>query len=1022
MRFLFASAVLLLTITVSSQPTLEFGFESGDLDGWEVVEGGFGMLVCDRAEYHHSGGAYNKEGTYFLSTLESPKSAPDDRYVGMVFGPVFVLGAPDITLLVGGGKHAGTYVALCTLDGKEQRQARGNNAQQMARHLWQIPELVGQRVYLKVVDHHKGGWGHVTLDAVKTAGTLDPEATGQVRARLAEEAAHQALRESLAGIGLDGLLAGIHARRRQFPELESTWERLAAEATAFGERLDTLKRSDAATAELARHAAALRGEAAGLERRFLLAHPALRGLRVLYVRRHQYAPDHHNTATIFQTGEINTGKFRGPSALRVLDVDAGEARSLLDSPGVIRDPDVHFSGERLLFSLRRSRDEDYSIHEIGADGTGLRQLTGAPGVADIDPLYLPDGDIAFSSTREPKYCMCNRHIMGNLFRMEADGANIHQIGKSTLFEGHGSLLPDGRILYDRWEYVDRNFGDAQGLWTVNPDGTNHAVCWGNNTASPGAVLDARALPDGQRIVGTLSSCHDRPWGAIGIIDRRLGVDGAGPIVRTWPASARQLAGKGNYDAFLRVRPRYEDPYPLADDLFLCARTLAADNGEETGIFVLDGFGNEALLWRDAPGCFDPMPLAPRPRPPVIPARRGYDGSMGQFYVHDVYRGTHLADVERGSVKFLRVVESPEKRFWTHPSWGGQGVHCPAVNWHSFEVKRVLGTVPVEEDGSAHFEVPADTFVFFQLLDAEGMMVQSMRSGTMVQAGETTGCVGCHEQRLEAPAPAVRQKAKAVARPPSRLEGWYGPPRKFGFRAEVQPVLDRHCVRCHDFGKPAGAKLLLAGDREITFNAAYVDLWRSKTVRCIGGGPAAIQQARSWGSHASPLVQTLRKGHQGVQLSPEEFARIVTWIDLNGPYYPTYASAYPANLTGRCPLDKAQLKRLGELTKTDFAALAAHHRKGRAKVSFDRPELSPCLACLADPGSPEHQEALAILQAGARALAERPRGDMPGFVPCPADQGREEKYAAREGEEARCRAAIRNGGKAYDPRPQPGDGR
>ncbi|MBT7299104.1 MAG: hypothetical protein HN849_06320, partial [Victivallales bacterium] len=447
------------------------------------------------------------------------------------------------------------------------------------------------------------------------------------------------------------------------------------------------------------------------------------------------------------------------------------------------------------------------------------------------------------------------------------------------------------------------------------------------------------------------------------------------------------------------------------------RTLDAGGGEETGIFVVDTFGNEALLRREAPGCYDPMPLAPRSRPPVIPARRGYERPTGRFYVNNVYQGSHLNGVKRGEVKFLRVVASPEKRFWTHPSWGGQGVHCPAVNWHSFEVKRVLGTVPVEADGSAHFEVPADTYVYFQLLDENGMMVQSMRSGTLVQAGETTGCVGCHEKRLEAPPPVAKVAPEAVTRPPSTLAGWYGAPRNFNYLAEVQPVFDRHCMRCHDFGKPAGKKLLLAGDRELTFNASYVDLWRTKAVRCIGGGPAQVQQARSWGSHASPLVQAIRKGHKGVKLSPEEFARVVTWIDINGPYYPTYASAYPANLAGRSPLDGTQVKRLTELTKVPFAGLASYSRKQRAKVSFDRPELSPCLAGLPDKTAPAYLEALGILQAGAKVLAGRPRGDMPGFLACPVDQGRERKYAARQQEETRFRAAIVNGKKAYDPHPK-----
>ena len=153
--------------------------------------------------------------------------------------------------------------------------------------------------------------------------------------------------------------------------------------------------------------------------------------------------------------------------------------------------------------MRRIRADDYHIYEISADGSGLVQLTFGSGITDIDPIFLPSGEIAFTSTREPKYCMCNRHIMGNLFKMEADGANIQQISHNTLHDGHPALMPDGRLLYDRWEYVDRNFGNAQGVWTVNPDGTHPLVWYGNSTDSPGAVLDARPIPGTGQIIATL---------------------------------------------------------------------------------------------------------------------------------------------------------------------------------------------------------------------------------------------------------------------------------------------------------------------------------------------------------------------------------------------------------------------------------------------------------------------------------------------------------------------------------------
>jgi hypothetical protein len=299
-----------------------------------------------------------------------------------------------------------------------------------------------------------------------------------------------------------------------------------------------------------------------LRREALVANPLVGGQPIVYVVRAQYVPDHHNTETMFQTGEINTASFRGPGALKVIDLarkegDPRRVATLLDVPeGIVRDPDVSFDGKNILFSLRRNRNDDYHLYQINADGSRLRQLTKGEGVSDFDPIYLPDGRILFSSTREPKYCMCNRHIMGNLFTIDADGAHLQQIGHSTLHEGHASLLSDGRVIYDRWEYVDRNFGDAQGQWTTNPDGTNHAVYYGNNTGSPGAKLEARAIPGTELVIANFSSCHDRPWGALAILDRRKGVDGREAVVRTWPADAIKLVDKtGGYDAFGGVRPK-----------------------------------------------------------------------------------------------------------------------------------------------------------------------------------------------------------------------------------------------------------------------------------------------------------------------------------------------------------------------------------------------------------------------------------------------------------------------------------
>jgi hypothetical protein len=762
---------------------------------------------------------------------------------------------------------------------------------------------------------------------------------------------------------------------------------------------------------------------AALQREALVANPLVSGQPILFVSRPQYLPDHHNTETMFQTGECNTGSYRGGGALKVLDLAAGGAvRTLVDPgrDGMVRDPDVYFDGHKVIFSMRRDIRDNYHLYEVNADpsaqpgagGSGLRQLTSAPGVFDIDPIYLPDESVVFSSSRDPKYCFCNKHIMGNLFRMEADGANIHQIGGNTLFEGHPNLMPDGRILYDRWEYVDRNFGDAQGLWTVNPDGTQHAVYYGNNTESPGAKLDGRILPNGLCLC-TFTACHDRPWGALALLDRSKGVDGREPVLRTWPRLAADLVGPGEFDRIGGVRPRYEDAYPLNDKYFLAARCTGGN--EQTAIVLLDIFGNEIELYAELPGCYDPMPLGQRPPPPVIPVRRVYTNAPGRIYVQDVYVGTHMEGVKRGDVKSLRVVESGEKRSWNAEPWTGQygyapGTQWPPVNWGDLGNKRVLGTVPVDADGSAYFECPPHAFVFFQLLDAKGRMIQTMRSGALVQPGELQGCIGCHENRVrQTPVNANPIALQHAAVP---LRGWHGRKEFFSYARDVQPVWDRNCIRCHDYGKPAGAKLLLCGDRAMTFSASYKDLFLKHVINCLGTGRAPILQPYAWGSNRSKLVETLDKGHHDVRLTPEEMDTIVTWIDLNGPYYPTYDCAYPENLAGRCPLDNTQVGRLGTLVGLNFKALVNYGSSRGAMVSFDRPEISPCLAAL-DKASPGYAEALAIIRAGQAQLKAKPEADREGFVPAEQSARRREFLATRQRREAAILDAMATGRKVYD---------
>lgn len=748
------------------------------------------------------------------------------------------------------------------------------------------------------------------------------------------------------------------------------------------------------------------------------AQEVLKGRKILFVEREQYTSDHHNTATLFEYGEINQNSFTPGAALRVFDADSRTATTLIETTeGVVRDPELSFDGEKIIFSMRKNLEGGYHIYEIGVDGENLRQLTSADGISDIDPIYLPDGGIIFSSTREPKYCMCNRHIMANLYRMDGDGANISQIGVSTLFEGHASLLNDGRVIYDRWEYVDRNFGDAQGLWVVNPDGTKHAIYYGNNTASPGGVLDARAIPGSDNIVAIFGSCHDRPWGAMAIIDRKKGVDGAEPVVKIWPESSMQWVGNGNLDSFKALETFYEDPYPLGDGYFLVSRSIWAKRGgwqimdQKMGIYLVGEDGTEELIIEGDLSLFDPMPIEARFRPNALPNMRNYTDDRGTFYVQDVYEGTHMEGVERGSAKYLRIVESPAKRSWTARGWFGEGEQAPGVNWHSFEVKKILGVVPLEEDGSVSFEAPSGKHIFFQLLDKDMKMIQTMRSGVSLMPGEVNGCIGCHEDRLSVPIP--KGTPMAMKRPAHKMESWVeSDPATYSFMERVQPILDRNCTGCHDFDSEKPDKLVLASDMNPFFNAAYVNMYVKKIVSLIGGGPATLQPAYSWGSHKSLLTKIIDSDHYGVELTKEEREELYKWMDLNGPYYPVYESAFENNWGGRSPLNDTELAELAELTGLNWGVLNRWSRELGAQISFQRPELSPCLSLIAEEKGKER--AIEIIKIGGERLKETPRGDIESeLVMCERNYLQLQNYISRLETEDQNSCRIDDTTKKYD---------
>lgn len=773
---------------------------------------------------------------------------------------------------------------------------------------------------------------------------------------------------------------------------------------------------------------------------------------IVCVLRAQYPVDHHNTANIFQRGEINQNSWhklaKGGSRLFKIDFDAEGNPSqtiLLELPkGIIRDVEASYDASHILFSMRKSFEDSYHIYEMDLKSRKIKQLTRLAEVSDIDPIYLPDGDIAFASTRAAKYCGCNRHIMCNLYKMSPDGANITQIGNSIEFEGTPSITRDGKILYTRWEYVDRNFSGAQGLWTCNPDGTRHALYWGQETKNP--ALNGIQIPNSNKVAAILSSCHDIAWGALAIIDKNIGVEGEKSVVKIFPESARKLIDKPGdkyADSMKAVKIKYEDPEPISEKFILSSRQ-ASEKSQTMNLYLTDiESGTDVLVGKstEGMGLFDAKLLARRTPPMTAAPQRSYDTSEKALaYVSDVYEGTHLKGVKRGDIKYLRIVENPPKLYWSGGYWENEGSQAPAMNYDDYDDKIILGTVPVESDGSAYFEVPAEKFIYLQALDANGDMLQTMRSGMSILPGEIASCAGCHESRA-APPPASLRHLLALKRKPSKIKptpaGATG--SEFSYIKNIQPILDKHCVKCHDFGGKGSEKIVLCGDRGLVFNQSYLQLHSKKAISAIGAGPDAVVEANTWGAKHSKIVRMIRNGHSGVKMPESEFAVLRAWIDLNAPYYSTEDSAYPQNPSGRSPLAFAEIQRIFELAapeaekigyskkeileqKAPFGVWKNNVIKNRIAarlyrfeiVSFDRPEMSPILKAIPK-GTPAYGEALEIIRQGARRLDSKPRADMESFASSEDAKTKNKRAAALRRLEESARKAIENGEKFFDPK-------
>jgi len=588
-----------------------------------------------------------------------------------------------------------------------------------------------------------------------------------------------------------------------------------------------------------------------------------------------------------------------------LNLRSGKVTLLLDDPGgAIRDPRVHYDAERILFSYRKSGSHHYHLYEIDIDGTGLRQITGGLW-DDVEPAYLPDGGIVFCSTRCRRWIGCWLAETATLHRCDGDGENLRMLSSGSFTENTPAVLPDGRVLYTRWEYVNRDPVSFHHLWTMNPDGSGQTVYFGN--MQPGGVfIDAKPIPGTDRVALINSPGHGRNehTGFVATV-----TDRQGPNVR----SAMVNVSKSN---------NFRDPHPLSEDALLAAQ------GRQ--ILLMDSHGESQVLFTGTGAdLHEPCPIVRRPRERSIPSQTDLAQETGTLIVGDVYLGRNMEGIERGQIKKLLVMEDLPK-----PANFHGGGSQPIGHGVTSTLKRILGTVPVEADGSAHFEVPAMRSIYFALLDGQDRSVKQMRSFVTLQPGETMTCVGCHEMRHTASATTSRPTLQATARAASRIEPINDVPGVIDFPRDVQPVLDRHCVRCHNHEAPDRG-VVLSGDRGPVFSRSYYELLLHWQVKDTGGDPRdgsgrepGNNRPYSTYSSASPMMKKIDGSHWDLRLDPREKQIVRLWIDTGGQYAGTYA-AYGTGQVGGCWGSNQPVREMADgWPSTPAAQEAVERRCGR----------------------------------------------------------------------------------------------
>ena len=686
--------------------------------------------------------------------------------------------------------------------------------------------------------------------------------------------------------------------------------------------------------------------------------------QILFLKRHTYNSNH------YYTEYINSSAPSG-GQLCLLSLEDGSVRDLAPelSKGIFGRFDLSFDARRIVFDWKRSPDEGYRLYEIGIDGTGLRQLTFPVenearliaryhrgyhhGTDDMHPCYLPDGGIVFISTRCQSGVLCDGSdslTTTNLYRIDADGGNLRRLSYGALSEATPTVMPDGRILYTRWEYVDKGAVAVKCLWAMRPDGSGSSEIYGNDIAFPTTLIQGRPIPGEPNRYVVLGTPHypQAAYGTVVRLDLNRPIRTHAPIELLTPrVTVLDEAGwhfrNDSSQSWQKDRqgrgPLFRDPYPIDRDHFLVAHKPAGAGPWTTtngyGLYLLEAGGHVEPFFADpAISCWQPLPVRPRKRPPVLPSE--FDPQLAQndlaaCVVIDVYHG--LERVPRGTVKYLRVLEQISRPWSARRPFGNQDSydqqHACVSKDTALGLKVQHGIIPVEADGSAYFTVPARANLFFQALDENLMAVQTERTFVNFMPGEKRSCVGCHETPDDGP-PKGASHPIALTRDPSSpgpQPGETTARRVLHYPTDVQPVWDRYCIECHNEKVHEGG-LDLTGRETEFFSASYENLLperrQGRTDRLDPGlvptigenhpktGNVHYLPAKSLGSHNSLLVamlapdrvrldgaklagdekrlarlERLIEAHREIRLPSEALLKVTNWVDTNGQYYGSY---------------------------------------------------------------------------------------------------------------------------------------